>query len=160
MQQDTFMLSEILYLIGGRKSNKSLKINIVIKICWMCKIGDHLAVGGHFLTGNKSVFHLSIVQHLSLRHTIAGELLMVGQMYFPNCAKIVQNFICSLPRRTLNMGNNRGWDRFSGKKRWFLSDSLDVSYVWSRFFLFCSSMAFVFRFVLSICKTDSNLSEE
>lgn len=54
----------------------------------MCKIGDHLAVSGQFLTGNKFVFHLSIVQHLSLRHTIAGELLMVEQMYFPNCAKL------------------------------------------------------------------------
>lgn len=69
MQQSTYMLSEILYFIEGRKAKKSLKINIVIKICWMCKIGDHLAVGGCFLTGNKFV-HLSTVQCLSLQHNI------------------------------------------------------------------------------------------
>lgn len=55
----------------------------------MCKIADHLAISGHFLTGNKFVFHLSIVEHLSLKHDIADELLIVGHMYFPNCAKIV-----------------------------------------------------------------------
>lgn len=65
----------------------------------MCKTGDHLAVCGHFLAGNKFVFHLSIVKHLSLKLNIANELLIVGHMYFANCAKIVQNFICSLSRK-------------------------------------------------------------
>lgn len=95
----------------------------------MCKIGDHLGVCGHFLTGNKFVFHLSIVECLSLKLNIAEELLIVGHMYFPNCAKIVQNFICSLSRRRLSMGNNIGWNKFSGKKRWLLSGSLNVSYM-------------------------------
>lgn len=54
----------------------------------MCKIGDHLAVGGHLLIGNKFVCHLNVVQHLSLKHNIADELLIVGHMYFQSCAKL------------------------------------------------------------------------
>lgn len=34
------------------------------------------------------MFHLDIVQHLRLKHNIAGELLIAGHMYFPG---IVQN---------------------------------------------------------------------